>query len=70
MRDRNGNVEATDPYTRRTGSDAGSRHVDPGFDGAELALLCRALHREDYDDHIAGHITLAEPDGTFLVNPW
>jgi L-fuculose-phosphate aldolase len=36
----------------------------------ELALLCRTLHREGYDDHIAGHITLAEPDGTYLVNPW
>lgn len=36
----------------------------------ELALLCRTLHREGYDDHIAGHITIAEPDGTFLVNPW
>ncbi len=36
----------------------------------ELALLARALHREGYDDHIAGHITLAQPDGTFLVNPW
>lgn len=36
----------------------------------ELALLCRALHREGYDDHIAGHVTLAQPDGTFLVNPW
>lgn len=36
----------------------------------ELALLCRALHREGYDDHIAGHITLAQADGTFLVNPW
>jgi L-fuculose-phosphate aldolase len=36
----------------------------------ELALLCRALHREGYDDHVAGHITMAQPDGTFLVNPW
>ena len=36
----------------------------------ELALLCRALHREGYDDHIAGHITYAEPDGTYLINPW
>lgn len=36
----------------------------------QLALLCRALHREGYDDHIAGHITLAERDGSFLVNPW
>lgn len=36
----------------------------------ELALLCRVLHREGYDDHIAGHITYAEPDGTYLINPW
>lgn len=36
----------------------------------EVALLCRALHREGYDDHIAGHITLAQDDGTYLVNPW
>ncbi len=36
----------------------------------ELALLCRALHREGYDDHVAGHVTLAQLDGTFLVNPW
>lgn len=36
----------------------------------ELALLCRTLHREGYDEHINGHATLAESDGTFLVNPW
>lgn len=36
----------------------------------ELALLCRALYREGYDDHIAGHITFAQSDGTFLINPW
>ncbi|MEP1607398.1 MAG: class II aldolase/adducin family protein, partial [Marinomonas sp.] len=36
----------------------------------ELAILCRALHREGYDDHVAGHVTLAQDDGTFLVNPW
>ena len=36
----------------------------------ELALLCRALHREGYDEHINGHVTLAQPDGSFLVNPW
>lgn len=36
----------------------------------DLALLCRMLHREGYDDHIAGHITLAQDDGSFLVNPW
>jgi ribulose-5-phosphate 4-epimerase/fuculose-1-phosphate aldolase len=37
---------------------------------AELALLCRVLFREGYDDHIAGHITWLQPDGSLLVNPW
>ncbi len=37
---------------------------------AEVALLCRMLHREGYDDHLAGHITSRQPDGTLLVNPW
>jgi ribulose-5-phosphate 4-epimerase/fuculose-1-phosphate aldolase len=37
---------------------------------AELALLCRTLFREGYDDHLAGHITYRQPDGTLLVNPW
>jgi ribulose-5-phosphate 4-epimerase/fuculose-1-phosphate aldolase len=37
---------------------------------AEVALLARALHREGYDDHIAGHIAYLQPDGTFLVNPF
>ena len=37
---------------------------------AELALLCRLLFAEGYDDHIAGHITLKQPDGTILCNPW
>lgn len=36
----------------------------------QLALLCRALAREGYDDHIAGHITLRLADGTYLANPW
>lgn len=37
---------------------------------AEVALLARALHREGYDDHVAGHIAYLQPDGTFLVNPF
>jgi ribulose-5-phosphate 4-epimerase/fuculose-1-phosphate aldolase len=37
---------------------------------AEVALLARALHREGYDDHIAGHIAYEQPDGTFYVNPF
>lgn len=37
---------------------------------AEVALLARMLHREGYDDHLSGHITARQPDGTLLVNPW
>jgi ribulose-5-phosphate 4-epimerase/fuculose-1-phosphate aldolase len=35
-----------------------------------LAVLARVLYREGYDDHLAGHITYRQPDGTFLVNPF
>lgn len=35
-----------------------------------LALLCRVLFREGYNDHIAGHITVRQDDGTYLANPW
>ena len=37
---------------------------------AELALLARMLFREGYDDHLAGHITSRQPDGSILVNPF
>ncbi|MSO87384.1 MAG: class II aldolase/adducin family protein [Acidimicrobiia bacterium] len=37
---------------------------------ASVALLARMLFREGYDDHLAGHITARQPDGTLLVNPW
>ena len=36
----------------------------------QVALLCRVLHREGYRDHIAGHITVRQDDGSFLANPW
>jgi ribulose-5-phosphate 4-epimerase/fuculose-1-phosphate aldolase len=36
----------------------------------EVVLLARALWREGYDDHLAGHITYRQDDGTFLTNPW
>ncbi|MBL7497862.1 class II aldolase/adducin family protein [Frankia sp. CNm7] len=36
----------------------------------EIALLARALWREGYNDHLAGHITALQPDGTLLCNPW
>ena len=36
----------------------------------ELVLLARTLWHEGYDDHLAGHITYKQDDGTFLCNPW
>jgi L-fuculose-phosphate aldolase len=36
----------------------------------EIALLARMLYREGYDDHLAGHITSRQPDGSLLVNPF
>ena len=36
----------------------------------ELAILARALHREGYEEHIAGHLSYKQSDGTLLVNPY
>jgi L-ribulose-5-phosphate 4-epimerase len=36
----------------------------------ELVVLARALWREGYNDHLAGHITVNQGDGTLLCNPW
>jgi L-ribulose-5-phosphate 4-epimerase len=36
----------------------------------ELVLLARTLWREGYDDHLAGHITVRQEDGTLLCSPW
>ncbi len=36
----------------------------------QIVLLARALWREGYDDHLAGHITVNQGDGTLLCNPW
>jgi L-fuculose-phosphate aldolase len=36
----------------------------------ELAILLRLLAREGYDEHVAGHISYLQPDGTLLVNPF
>jgi len=37
---------------------------------AQVALMCRMCFREGWDDHIAGHITFRQNDGTLLTNPW
>ena len=36
---------------------------------AELAVLARALYREGYEEHIAGHISYKQPDGTPARQP-
>jgi ribulose-5-phosphate 4-epimerase/fuculose-1-phosphate aldolase len=47
------------------------RHLLPELtDRQQLAVLARTLWREGYDDHLAGHITMRQPDGTLLCNPW
>jgi L-fuculose-phosphate aldolase len=50
------------------------RPIAPAFPeltpAQELAVMARILYREGYNDHLAGHITYRQPDGTFLVNPY
>lgn len=36
----------------------------------EMALCARMLWREGYDDHLSGHITYRDDDGTILANPF
>lgn len=36
----------------------------------ELVVLARALWREGYNDHLAGHVTCSLGDGSLLCNPW
>tara|TARA_R110000823_G_scaffold27609_16_gene80433 strand:+ start:2835 stop:3605 length:771 start_codon:yes stop_codon:yes gene_type:complete len=37
---------------------------------AQVALMCRMLFREGWNEHIAGHITYRLEDGRILANPW
>lgn len=39
-------------------------------DAQQVALMCRMLFQEGWNDHIAGHITYRRDDGTVLTNPW
>jgi L-ribulose-5-phosphate 4-epimerase len=36
----------------------------------EMSVLARTLWREGFDDHLAGHITYRQAEGTFLCTPW
>lgn len=37
---------------------------------AQVALMCRMLFREGWNEHIAGHITYRTSEGRMLSNPW
>lgn len=44
--------------------------LPPMSEQAQVALTCRMLFREGWNDHIAGHITVRLEDGHILTNPW
>jgi ribulose-5-phosphate 4-epimerase/fuculose-1-phosphate aldolase len=39
-------------------------------DKAQVALMCRMLIKEGWNEHIAGHITYRLNNGNILTNPW
>ena len=44
--------------------------LPPLSERAQVALTCRMLFKEGWNDHIAGHITYRLADGRLLTNPW
>ena len=44
--------------------------LPPLSEKAKVALMCRMLFKEGWDEHIAGHITLRLSNGNILTNPW
>ena len=46
------------------------RLLPPLTEQAQVALMCRMLFHEGWNEHIAGHITFRLPDGNILTNPW
>ena len=44
--------------------------LPPLTERAQLALMCRMLCREGWNEHIAGHITWRLDNGNILTNPW
>ena len=46
-------------------------HLSPAMTiREEMVVLARALWKEGYNDHLAGHISVNLHDGTLLCNPW
>jgi L-fuculose-phosphate aldolase len=44
--------------------------LPPLTEQAQVALMCRMLFREGWNEHIAGHITYRLDNGNVLTNPW
>ena len=67
-------MTATTTEARPVRDISGGRELGPAIPdlspAQELALLARMLFREGYDDHLSGHITYKQADGTFLCNPF
>ena len=61
------NVDMFEKFAPRPGERALLPELTPK---AQVALMCRMLYAEGWDDHIAGHITVRQADGTILTNPW
>lgn len=61
------NMQALAQYAPRPGARPLIRELSPK---AQVALMCHMLHREGWDDHIAGHISSRQADGAILTNPW
>lgn len=61
------NVEMFSKFATRPGCRALLPEITPK---AQVALMCRMLFAEGWNDHIAGHITVRQPDGSILTNPW
>jgi len=59
-------TEIVEAVLRARGTSALDRELSPE---QEVAVLARILHSDGYDDHIYGHISYRQSDGTLLVNP-
>jgi len=59
-------VDLVESVLRARGESALERELTPE---QELAVFARMLHAEGYDDHVFGHVSIRQPDGSLLVNP-
>ena len=65
-------IPGIDPeVVKRFAPNPGRRPLLPELsEQAQVALMCRMLFREGWNEHIAGHITYRVDNGSMLTNPW